>query len=135
VTAPAVETVELKPVETILLAEDESGIRALMRKILQKQGYEVLEAEGGQEAIAIAASYPGHIHLLLTDVVMPGMNGGQLAAELKTQRPDLRVLYMSGYTGNDLAAFEPLPADAEFLQKPFSLAALLEKVRGVLSRG
>ncbi len=121
-----------RPAATVLLAEDEEGIRALVRKILQKQGYQVLEAASGEEALSIAANHPETIDILLTDVVMPGINGGELASRLQSARPELKVLFMSGYTGDDLATFGPLPDGAEFLQKPFSLAVLLERIRAML---
>ncbi|MCP5112841.1 MAG: response regulator, partial [bacterium] len=115
------------------VVEDENGIRALMRKILQKQGYNVLEASRGDEALQISRQHKAPIHLLLTDVVMPQMSGRELADQLKTERPDIKVLFVSGYTDEDLLEYGPLPAGAAFLQKPFSLAALLEKTRAVLN--
>ena len=122
----------VKPSETVLVVEDESGIRALMRKILRKQGYQVLEASQGEEALRIARGHRGPIHLLLTDVVMPKMSGRQLAEKLQAERPDVKVLFVSGYTDEDLAQSGPLPPGSAFLQKPFSLATLLDKTRAVL---
>jgi CheY-like chemotaxis protein len=135
-TPRAAEAVgESAPVqETVLVAEDEAGIRALVRKILNKQGYKVLEASNGQEALRVAASHPEPIHLLLTDVVMPGMNGRELFEQLSATRPNLKVLFISGYTGDDLTDKGSLPQGGEFLQKPFSLAVLIEKTRITLDK-
>lgn len=121
-----------RPMETILVVEDEAGIRALMRKILHKQGYTILEAANGEDAMQVAADYHGRIHLLLSDIVMPGMNGRELADQLREVRTDMKVLFVSGYSDEDLNSYGPLPEGSAFLQKPFSLAALLEKTRGVL---
>ncbi|MBX9602236.1 MAG: response regulator [Bryobacteraceae bacterium] len=118
--------------ETVLLVEDEGGIRALVRKILRRQGYEVLEASGGDEAIRAALSHIGRIDLLLTDVMMPGMNGRELADRLRETMPHLRVLFISGYTNERSLYSAELPQGTEFLQKPFTLTTLLEKVRKVL---
>ncbi|MEO8025303.1 MAG: response regulator [Bryobacteraceae bacterium] len=118
------------PPVTILVVEDEDGIRALVRKILARQGYEILEAAGGKDALDLASTYPHRIHLLLTDVMMPGMNGVELARQLLEWRPDTRVLYVSGYT--DEATLHMLPEDTAFLQKPFTLGSLVHKVKDVL---
>ena len=118
--------------ETVLLVEDEGGIRALVRKILRRQGYEVLEAAGGEEAIRTALSHIGRIDLLLTDVMMPGINGRELADRLRQTMPHLRVLFISGYTNERSLYSAELPEGTEFLQKPFTLTTLLEKVRKVL---
>lgn len=116
--------------DTILVVEDEDGIRALVRKILKRQGYEVLEASNGKDALALAASYPNPIQLLLTDVMMPGMTGVELSRQLSESRPDTRILYVSGYT--DDATMQMLPEDMAFLQKPFTLGSLVNKVKEVL---
>jgi hypothetical protein len=121
------------PQGTVLLAEDEAGIRSLIRKVLLKQGYTVLEAADGNEALRLARERSGTIHLLLSDIVMPGMTGGELAAQLRRTRPEIKVLFISGCAGEDLEAFGPLPRGADILQKPFSLASLLEKIRAILS--
>jgi len=124
---------EPRRMETVLVVDDEAGIRALMRKILQKQGYDVLEASHGEEALHLAAQHAAPIHLLLTDVVMPRMGGRELADHLRSARPDLKVLFVSGYSDEDISQHGPLPPDAAFLQKPFSLAALIEKTQTLLS--
>ena len=133
VSVPAPEVPAPKVMETVLVVEDEDGIRALMRKILQKQGYQVLEASRGDEAIQVADRYGAPIHLLLTDVVMPKMSGRELAERMAAARPHIKVLFVSGYTDEDMLQDGPLPSGAAFLQKPFSLAALLEKTRSVLN--
>jgi two-component system cell cycle sensor histidine kinase/response regulator CckA len=118
--------------ETVLVVEDEAAIRQLTKLILQKAGYTVLLAESPVAAERIAASHPGPIHLMLTDVVMPGMRGPELAERLIRLRPDLRVLYMSGYTDDAIAHHGFLDAGTEFLQKPFTPLRLTQKIREVL---
>jgi len=118
--------------ETILLVEDEINLRRLVHQYLEKQGYKILEAEDGAAALQIAAGHSGVIDMVLTDVVMPGMNGRELALHLTAKLPDLRVLYMSGYTENAIGQNGMLYAGINLLQKPFSLPALKDKVREVL---
>jgi two-component system cell cycle sensor histidine kinase/response regulator CckA len=118
--------------ETILLVEDDDRVRDLARCILQDQGYTVLEARGGQEALTVSVHHPGPIHLLLADVMMPGMSGKALAEQLTRARPDLKVLFMSGYTDNTIAHHGVLETGVAFLQKPFGLSALTRTVRQVL---
>jgi CheY-like chemotaxis protein len=118
--------------ETLLLVEDDTRVRELARQVLQGQGYIVLEAQNPQEALLLSSRYTGPIQLMLTDVVMPGMTGKALAEELSQTRPDLKVLYMSGYTDSTIAHHGVLEAGVAFLQKPFSLRALARKVRAVL---
>jgi PAS domain S-box-containing protein len=118
--------------ETILLVEDEVNLRRLARQYLETQGYKILEAEDGAAALQIAAGYAGTIDLLLTDVIMPGMNGRELAASVAANRGEIRVLYMSGYTENAIGHNGLLDVGINLLQKPFSLPALKDKVREVL---
>jgi CheY-like chemotaxis protein len=118
--------------EVVLLVEDESTLRGLVRQYLQNQGYTVLEAHSGAAALRSASYYSGPIHLLLTDVIMPGMNGRELAQQLTAVRPDTRVLYMSGYTENVIGHNGTLDAGINLLQKPFTLPALKARVREVL---
>jgi len=118
--------------ETILVVEDETNLRRLARQFLEKQGYTVLEAADGALAIKVSALYPGPIHLLLTDVIMPGMNGRELANQLSRVRPEMKVLYMSGYTENAIGHNGTLDVGITLLQKPFTLPALQSKVREVI---
>jgi len=118
--------------ETILLVEDEINVRHLARQYLEKQGYKILEAEDGAAALQIVDGYKGTIDLLLTDVIMPGANGPELAAQITKLLPDIRVLYMSGYTENAVDRGVMLDASINLLQKPFSLPALRDRVREVL---
>jgi two-component system, cell cycle sensor histidine kinase and response regulator CckA len=117
--------------QTILLAEDDGPVRRLARDVLVNQGYTVLDARDGDEALAIARAYPHAIHLLITDVVMPGLSGRDLATRLTLERPDVRVVYTSGYTENVMmrAGFEP---GLTLLAKPFLRAELLRKVKDTL---
>jgi CheY-like chemotaxis protein len=104
----------------------------LAHRLLQKQGYTVLEARNGQEAFRVAAGFPGSIHLLLTDVVMPGMSGKVLATQLAQTYPDLKTLFMSGYTDNAITHQGVLDPGIAFLQKPFGSMDLARKVRTIL---
>jgi PAS domain S-box-containing protein len=117
--------------ETVLLVEDEPAVRAMMREALTRQGYKVLEASGGFEALLLSEGLAATVHLLLTDVVMPGMGGRQLAEELRARSPNLRVLYVSGYT-EDSAGKEFQHERSSFLAKPFTPDVLLSRVRQVL---
>jgi two-component system, cell cycle sensor histidine kinase and response regulator CckA len=118
--------------ETILVVEDEANLRYLARQFLEKQGYRVIEAADGAVAMQIAVAHEGIIHLLLTDVIMPGMNGRELAQRISEIRPNVKVLYMSGYTENVVGHNGMLDAGVRLLQKPFNLRDLKSKVREVL---
>jgi PAS domain S-box-containing protein len=118
--------------ETILVVEDDAEVRDLARRVLHRQGYTVLEAGDGQQALWLAAGYSSPIHLLLSDVVMPGMSGVALAEELACARPDLKVLFMSGYSDEAVARHSTSEAGTPFLQKPFSPMALARQVRAAL---
>ena len=118
--------------ETILLVEDETHLRRLARQYLETQGYKILEAEDGAAALQIVDGYHGTIDMLLTDVIMPGMNGRVLATNIAKLLPEIRVLYMSGYTENAIGHDGTLDAGVNLLQKPFSLPALKDRVREVL---
>lgn len=118
--------------ETVLVVEDEPDVRTLIVQILRKQGYKVIEAASGSEAFEACAKYEGKINLLLTDVVMPGMSGRELAERLSLWQPDMKVLYMSGYTDDAMIRYGVLEAGVNFMQKPFSMEALSQKVRQVL---
>jgi len=118
--------------ETVLLVEDEERVRKLVSSILKKQGYTVLESQSGQDAIRISQAHDGPIHLLLTDVVMPETGGPELAEQLCGPRPEMKVLYMSGYADKAIVRHGELQADAAFIQKPFAPEALHHKIREVL---
>jgi PAS domain S-box-containing protein len=122
----------LRGSETVLLVEDDDVVRALTRTVLERQGYTILEASHGVEAIQMCGRYQGPLHMVLTDVVMPYMNGRQLYGQLARLRPGIKVLYMSGYTGGAIGHLGELEAEGAFLQKPFPAGMLARKVREVL---
>ena len=130
--------VELRPKigrgsETILLVEDDPALRALAQQVLSAAGYRVLTAEDGNAALLASEQHNGPIHLLLTDVVMPKMGGKEIASRLAVPRPGMKVLFMSGYTGNALAQQGTLDEAVGFIQKPWTPEALCQKIRAVLS--
>jgi len=129
---PAREPVTVAGTETILLAEDDAVLRPLAKGLLEKLGYTVLDAADAVEALEAARQYTEVIHLLLTDVVMPGASGRELARRLESHRPDVKVLYVSGYTDDAIVHHGMLEPGLNFLQKPFTPAALARKVREVL---
>jgi PAS domain S-box-containing protein len=120
--------------ETILIVEDEEAVRELIQTVLTEKGYEVIPSLDPQHAEQIAARFPGEIHLLLTDMVMPGTSGRELAERISARRRGIRVLFMSGYTDNVITSGGMLEEGLAFLQKPFSPGALVQKVREVLSQ-
>ena len=105
-----------------------------MRKILRRQGYEVLEAANGQDALALCREHGQRVELLITDVLMPQMGGRELVERLQTQGHDMKVLYVSGYTDDSTVYSGDLPPGTAFLQKPFTLGSLLDKVKEVLAK-
>ena len=117
--------------ECVLLAEDDTALRALLERVLKSGGYRVLTAADGEEALRITSAYAGEIALLVTDVVMPRMSGVELATRLVGERPDCAVLFISGYADDAIAAYRIAP-DAPFLRKPFSPDELTQRVRAVL---
>ncbi len=118
--------------ETILVCEDDAAVRQVSERILQRGGYTVLAAENGESALRLAAEHAGPIHLLVTDVIMPGMNGRELSAALCGVRPALKTLFVSGYTADVIAHHGVLEEGLEFLEKPFTQHGLLRRVRDVL---
>ncbi len=143
---PVAETVQsLKPAgtlaepergwETVLLVEDEGAVRNLIHGVLEMNGYTVLQADSGIEAIRICEEYEGPIHLLITDVVMPQMGGRDLAERLEASHPEMRVLYMSGYTDDAIVHHGVLDEGVAFLEKPFTPDSLARKAREVLDAG
>jgi len=140
VERPAPETrtaLEAAPsgTETVLLVEDQDGIRVLVREFLQRKGYEVLQANDGDHALRIADEHKNPIHLLVTDIVMPNVGGRELARRLTQARPNMKVLFMSGYPDHASVSGEIGGEHAAVLQKPFMLDTLARKVRGLLDEG
>ena len=130
--AEAVTPAGARGSETVLLVEDEPGVRAVAREALESHGYRVIEAQHGVEALAVAAAHAGPIDLLVTDMVMPQMGGRELAQRLRALRPALRVLFMSGYTDDVILRRGASEAPPAFLQKPFAMGAFARKVRETL---
>ena len=130
--AGAQSAAALRGTETVLVAEDEDGVRELLRKILTEHGYTVLEARHGRDALMVSERYERPIHLLVTDVVMPEIGGGELARKLSERRPGLRVLFVSGYTNDEVLRRGIPGAGTAFVQKPFTPESLLRRVRDML---
>jgi CheY-like chemotaxis protein len=119
--------------ETILLVEDQTEVRNLVRRVLEARGYHVLVAANGHDALRLTVQHAGTIDLLVTDVVMPGMSGREVALLLAAAHPKMKVLYLSGYTDESIAPLGLLDPGAAFLQKPFTAEALAQKIRDVLA--
>ncbi len=121
--------------ETILLVEDEDGVRALILRVLRSCGYTILEARNGLEGVQLAEEFPGRLDLLLTDVVMPQLGGRELSVRVSELHPEVKVLFLSGYTDDAVVRHGILEAEVAFLQKPFAPGSLAAKVREILDRG
>ncbi|HEX4935353.1 MAG TPA: response regulator [Gemmatimonadaceae bacterium] len=117
---------------TVLLAEDEPTVRLMMKRVLERAGFSVMQASNGEEALELARAYDSTIDVLVTDVIMPGMGGGELSRVLRRERPGLRILHVSGYTAGALRHHDVLQEGAAFLQKPFSPQTFLAKLQEVL---
>jgi two-component system, cell cycle sensor histidine kinase and response regulator CckA len=132
---PSVTPTTLRGTETVLLVEDEEQVRTVVLAVLRRQGYHVIPAQNGGEALLLCEKHPGAIDLLLTDVVMPSMSGPELARRLAATRPEMRVLCMSGYTDDSIVRHGVLESGVAFIQKPITPASLTAKVREVLDAG
>jgi two-component system, cell cycle sensor histidine kinase and response regulator CckA len=131
--APVVERPGRLESAVVLVVEDEPAVRSLVRRSLEGVGLTVAEAENGRQALGLVAAMPKAPALVLSDVIMPGLNGRQLSEALAVTRPDVPVLFMSGYTGDDVLARSLLPASAPFIQKPFAPEELVARVRLLLA--
>jgi CheY-like chemotaxis protein len=124
--------IELSGNETVLVVEDEEGVRELLRKVLEEHGHTVLEARHGRDALMVAERYERPIQLLVTDVVMPEMGGAELARRITERRPETKVLYVSGYTSDEILRRGITSVGPIFVQKPFTAEDLMLQVRGAL---
>ena len=127
------DAIDQSGTETILLVEDEPQLRALTRRILSSAGYSVIDAGSGEEALSALGAHDGPVHLMLTDVVMPGMNGRDLATRVAAIRPEVKVLFASGYTDDAIFRHGVLDDGSHFISKPYAPAELRRKVREVLA--
>jgi len=118
---------------TVLLAEDEPTVRLMMKRVLERAGFSVMQASTGEEALELARAYDSSIDILVTDVIMPGMGGGELSRLLRRERPEIRILHVSGYTAGALRHHDVLQDGAAFLQKPFSPQTFLSKLQEVMT--
>jgi CheY-like chemotaxis protein len=128
----AAESVAVRGVETVLLIEDESAVRQIAHRILKRQGYQVLLAASGAEALDASRAYRATIHLVISDAVMPGMSGAEVVKRLQEERPGLKVLFMSGYTDDEILRRGIVSSTTAFIQKPFTLAAFSLAAREAL---
>ena len=119
--------------KTILLVDDEQSVRSIVMKILRRANYNVLEADGGESALAVSESHAGTIDLVISDLYMPGLHGPAVAEKLSAVRPGLKVLFISGYADNDVVGRTGVPPGSNFLQKPFSGQDLTAAVSAALS--
>jgi CheY-like chemotaxis protein len=133
-TAPPPALPEESEQGTILLVEDEESVRRLARRILEGVGYRILEAADGVEALAVAKAWRGELDLVITDVIMPAMSGQELSSRLRQDTPDLRILYVSGYTDDAILQHGALLPNTAFLQKPFTPVTLVQRVAQVLRK-
>ena len=117
---------------TVLLVEDEDAVRTVTRRILERDGFQVLEARSGVEGVATARSSPLPIELLITDIQLPDLGGGEVAREIVKVQPQIRVLYLSGYSDETLVDHGIAPGQANFIQKPFTSDVLRERIRNLL---
>jgi CheY-like chemotaxis protein len=120
--------------ETILIVEDEGEVRKLISKMLETQGYRILETSNGEDALLVCERRNGPIHLMLVDVIMPGMSGSELAKVLKPLYPEIKILYMSGYTDDAIVRHGFVEKGVNYIQKPFTMERLARKVREVLDK-
>jgi two-component system cell cycle sensor histidine kinase/response regulator CckA len=120
--------------ETVLLVEDEDGVRSLIQLLLQRNGYKVIEAQNAEQALQLLETNKSRIHLLLTDLILPRLSGRELAERIMAQRPEIKCLFMSGYTDDSVVKSGILEHQMPFLQKPFSMEALLQKIREILGQ-
>lgn len=132
--APPLTTLPAKGTETILLIEDDNALRELARQILVSRGYTVLEAASGSEALHLCTLFHGKLHLLLTDVVMPGMSGKEVADQIVKLHPRIAVVYMTGYTENSIIRQGVVEDDVNLIEKPFTPESLAAILRAVLDR-
>jgi DNA-binding NtrC family response regulator len=128
-----VKRASLRGSETVLLVEDQEQVRVVAHGRLKRMGYEVVVAAGAHEALLLCDKHRGPIHLLLTDVVMPEMSGAELAKQIAPVHPDMKVLFMSGYTDDSIVRHGVLESEMAFLQKPFTPESMARKVREVLN--
>jgi len=121
--------------ETLLLVEDEQAVRRATAEFLRLQGYTVLEAKDGVEALSLARNHSSTIHMVVSDVVMPNMSGGELGEELSRVRPAIKLLFVSGYAGKTVLDHNVVDVETNFLQKPYTLKQLSLKIRAALGQG